>query len=670
MLRRIRYLFSTCARPVAVLACPLAARACLLTALAHLLTSLALVAASPVTVRAARILHRISAGDEDGVQGKDSDGVKNGVVVWSGSDVHVTDGNYTVAGPFNFTTNKYEPITLRIDPGAIVKIAQSCTDNGSEPPTACVPPAFGGTAIQVADNATLLVDGALITDVRDDVGDDTDGVAATPKPGIWLRLSGSNRDVLSNSTLRYIAMIGHVGSIKITGNDFVQFGGISSNQTGPFTYNTTPLVAGATTEIADNRFEIVTGGPGALDLRGTSPTVVRNTFTGDGTAVVFGPDWGQIPYTADHKEVPAPAGGVTVIADNNVMSRKGFLYQDTFFGARLLERVPYKVQIVRNRMHGTGHAEGVGVVLPLLADVAFQDNVVGDFAHPIIVSAPFSLPEPSVAALAKLRINNNRFSLEGVGLGSGPELSDPLWNTAGIRVNAEGNYWGHESGPHDTSTNADGFTNARGQGLNVGNGIDYEPFVGASVKVIDSLEISATTDVPPPLAAKSNVTITVDIVRYDLLSTPTGTLQVLVRDQDGQILNPPGTNVAIGAASHDVNIPPIQVVVPEYTDAITVEARIVPPGDILPATSNTVAFAVNPARGKFQLECIGKGDVSGCTPAALIRGTDINAKLRFVYTSPNSSVHAHVTVVERETGTGTVLASIADRTFTAPAGFQ
>ena len=158
-----------------------------------------------------------SFASEDGNPRYDEDGTVNGIVVWKSSAVHVVN-YYSISGTAQFPN----PVFI-IRPGAVVKFANSFDTTGG---TLHWTPTQSGYFSAGTDAATLQIDGASITDIRDDtIGGDTngDGSASTPSNGGWgfIRFSGSARDVLSNSILKYVYKIGHIGSMQIVSNTFV-----------------------------------------------------------------------------------------------------------------------------------------------------------------------------------------------------------------------------------------------------------------------------------------------------------------------------------------------------------------------------------------------------------------------------------------------------------------
>ena len=143
---------------------------------------------------AQEVIVHFAFSSDDGDPKKDADGAKNGVVVWKGGAVHVVNGNYGIPPPFGFSD-----ATLSIQPGAIVKIAGGCTVDANGQLISCQPP-FGGGIASGSQNGIIQIDGATITDIRDDSeGGDTnrDGNGSSvPATGIssWLlRFSGTAR---------------------------------------------------------------------------------------------------------------------------------------------------------------------------------------------------------------------------------------------------------------------------------------------------------------------------------------------------------------------------------------------------------------------------------------------------------------------------------------------
>lgn len=176
------------------------------------------------------IVHNNIADNEDGLGPYDDDGKKNGVVVWKSGAVHVTNGNYFVQGPYDFATNTYGRLVLKIEKGAIVKVAGEFLVDA----TGHVTRWSAGTArIDAINVSSIQIEGATFTDIRDDTeGGDTnqDGTASAPTttfPSYWFRFGGNPDECIKkNSKIKYAALITHIGSMEISENTFEKFGGI------------------------------------------------------------------------------------------------------------------------------------------------------------------------------------------------------------------------------------------------------------------------------------------------------------------------------------------------------------------------------------------------------------------------------------------------------------
>ena len=93
----------------------------------------------------------------------------------------------------------------------------------------------------------------------------------TPTPAWDLLFNRSGDNYITNSTIKYAALMMHVGDMRITGNRFLMFGGITLSPSQAHV-NTSPV-------ITDNLFELAypSNGGGRIDLRGKSPLFSGNT---------------------------------------------------------------------------------------------------------------------------------------------------------------------------------------------------------------------------------------------------------------------------------------------------------------------------------------------------------------------------------------------------------
>jgi len=603
---------------------------------------------------------------DDGDAAYDGDGVRNGTVVWRGGAVHVVNG-YEVYG----TTEFPNPI-LTIRPGAIVKFAGTFSTNGgitwTPPNGGRIASQFGGVN-RPEENVTIQIDGATITDIRDDAeGGDTngDGGASTPTWGLWyIRFSGSARDVLRNSRIKYCVKIGHIGSMEISGNSFLFFGGFVSNS--GFPGSTEPIVLNASPRFTGNTFQRWVNGSYALDLRGMTPIIENNTFRDSVgvDAIRVGParefSDGRTGNTI------GPSSGTIVISNNRIETTQGIslsawgLDQDSLYS----KGPTIRAEIRGNRMRAPRNIGGRALQLAFAAEATVSDNDVSNYYQPVA----FFFDPQSLAGnrtQCALRINNNRFSTEGVdpiygGIGWFPPPTSPAARS-NVLINMKNNDWGDPSGPLDT-TISDGRSNLRGRGLKVfSNTIDYVPFIGgAAPPQRDFVRLTVSSpSTSTPLVPSSSVTLNSSIDFYDLVSAPTGQIVVVLRDADGIILNQPGTAVNVTSGNHTASIPPIQFTVPALSNVVLVEAILVPDGNVSAVRSNVIAFAVNLPPSTLQLTAFAQ---------AFVRGNIDTVKLNMSYTlsSPNPGT-IELDFKERTVGTGTVLTTFSLITLPAPSG--
>jgi hypothetical protein len=643
-------------------------------------------------------VHRAGSTFEDGIPGLDPDvtsscgtgtcsgGTRDGLACstntdcpeakddklrWEAGSVHVASDNYIVTGPFDSNINAYRPFELTIEPGAIVKISSICTTDGNGEIISCQPQAFGGGQIYVYDGSVLKIQGATITDIRDDsVGGDTnkDGSATTPAPSYLIRFGGSPEESLVGSTVKYAALVGHFGSMPVEGNVFLKSGGAGDYQ-GSSIYNTHPPVRGSVPSIVDNFFEIVSGtpGPGALDVRGQSAIVWGNEFTGNAGAVVIGPTWENL---YEFKNA-LPEDGVTVVAHNDITSKDGIVTAPaTATSDKILQQVRFRADIHDNRLVGPVGGGNVGLGISLFSETTASWNTVENYSFPFqlrTTGAAFP-PSAETAALIDLDVHSNSFSLTGAQFGP-IQNNEAFWKDFDTVVDAENNWWGHATGPKDAS-NTDGLVNARGLGLLVSNGIDYAPFfAGEATLPRDSIHLTAGAFPPPPLVPNTgDVLLNVTVDDYTLASASTGTVTISVRDSQGTDLVTP-VSKTVSSSNHQVEFETIALpAVPRFTSAVVVEAALVPDSPARDEVrSKPKLFPVARPAGAFFLQCIDDNDVTGdCDPVDPQPGNTSNLALRFWYKFAGT-VHGHVTLEERTESGHDLVRTFPTINFTASA---
>jgi hypothetical protein len=608
---------------------------------------------APIDSHAQKLVVHDALSIDDGNPEKDGDGVKNKVVVWTAGAMHVVNGDYVV--------DKGEK--LIIQSGAIVKFVDEIDYVDGVVRSFKGPTSTSLFSQHYYDDpgGIIQIDGATLTDFRDDaVGGDwnQDGAATTPTnppSSLAIRFSGTSEDRLVGSTLKYFAKIGHIGSMTIADNDFTDFLSISS--TSGYPVNAEPVPPSASPRITGNTFNFIRNN-GFLDLRGMTPIVEGNTFRGNGASWVLqlGPKWS----ISGNGEIRPRSG--TAVVSNNIFETKGGVIVDASGSVdSLFTKVKFS-GIIRNNTFRS--ADGVGetaISVCIDADVQVLENIVENFTTPVTLNfdrGSFG------SSSSPLQIHRNRFNL--VPGGQGPN-NENMFTRKGVMINAEDNYWGDPSGPLDNS-NADGLYNPRGKGLRIGDGIDYRPFIGGTeAERKDYIRISATAS-PTPLVPKDPATINVVVEQFALASSPAGKIIVVVRDANGYTINQPEATVNITSQSTSVTIPPIQITVPELGTAITVDAYVVPDGDLPVVGSNRVQFDVPQPKSAFRF--IGAYDPATGLPLipVLTQGASINARIDFEYTHVASNVHFEIMLTEREVGTGKVLGTIHQSTFTVPAG--
>jgi len=590
---------------------------------------------------------------EDGDPKLDADGVKNGVVVWKGGAIHIPL-RYGLGHPARQET-------LMIQSGAIVKAAGTFDLDASGRVLRWSPPSgFRDPAITASNGASIQIDGATLTDIRDDtVGGDTnqDGSASSvPASGIseWgLIFSRNNQDFITNSTIRHCSHIFNFGSMRITGNRFLQFGKLGGE--GTIALNAVPVISG-------NTFELVAIANGVLDLRGMSPLVENNTIRG-GNGIRIGP-WSDCPSCGGTVPV-GPTTGQTIIS-NNLFESPSSSSSSNSYGVQIYT-VPadtlytltrFRAEIRSNTFRGT-NSLGTALELALDAEAVVFSNQVSGYANPM------RLTTNNKTETSRLDIQFNRFSLEGVSSSSSVGgVPSQLWSK-GTFVKAENNFWGDPSGPLDTSK-ADGLVNPNGKGLKIQDGIDYAPFTGGSVPPPkDSIHIRVAATPAQPFDPNANVTFNVTADAYELLSAASGQIVALVRDADGIILNQPGATVNITAANRTATLPPISLNVPELTDLLTVEAVIVSASGGESVRSNIERFAVKKPVASFSIGNL--TDVTTNLTPDLIRGNRIRCKLALTYTLTGSSNgRFEVELKEQVKGSAKVTRDLTTFTVDAP----
>ena len=594
---------------------------------------------------------------DDGDPLRDDDGARNGRVGWRGGAVHVVTGNYGV-----FATSEFPNPVLTIRSNAIVKSAGTFSINGGV--VTWTPPLNVNIGMQ-SDAGTFQIEGATITDIRDDaVGGDTNGDGNASTPSLWgnLRFSGSPRDAVRNSTIKYVTTIGHIGSMEFSSNTFTMFGGfIPSSSTDPIVLNASPRFTGNTFQ----RLTLV--GYYALDLRGMTPIIENNTFRDSISqyAILVGParefENGRTGNTI------GPASGTIIISNNRIETTAGISLSASGFDQDSLysKGSTIRAEIRGNTLRALRNTGGRGLYLAFAAEANITGNDVSNYYQPVVF---FFDPQSAAGNRTQcgLRINNNRFSTEGTGP---PDFSGVGWfppptSPAAINnvlIDMKNNYWGDPSGPLDNTT-SDGRSNPRGRGLKVlSNTIDYVPFIGGaapSQRDVVRLTVSSPST-STPLAPSSNVTLNSSIDFYDLVSAPTGRIVVLVRDADGIILNQPGTTVNVTSGNHTASIPPIQFTVPALSNVVFVEANLAPDGNVAAVRSNVISFAVNLPPSSLQVNASGQ-DVPG-------NNNTVRLNVAYTLSSPNAGT-IELDFKERMIGTGTLLTQFPIITLPAPPG--
>jgi hypothetical protein len=605
------------------------------------------------------IIHSTFSFD-DGDPVKDDDGARNGSVVWKGGAVHVVT-LYEV-----YATTEFPNPVLMIRAGAIVKVAGtfSIGTNGGITWTPPVNTFIGTRGFNLPEaNATIIIEGATITDIRDDTeGGDTNGDGNASSPNLWgvLRFSGSPRDVVNASTIKYCT-IGHIGSMQFINNNFMMFGGVV-----PLDSRLDPIVLNASPKFIGNTFQrLAVIDYYALDLRGMTPIIDNNTFRDDRGeyAIRVGP--ARELQNGTFGNNIGPASGMIVISNNRIETKQGISL--SAYG-RDPDSLYSKGPTIRAEIHSnTLRAPinyGIGLQLAFAAEATVTNNDISNYYQPV---AFFFDPQSAAGNRTQcaLRINNNRFSTEGAhptqgGVAWFPPRGSPA--ARNVLINMKNNYWGDATGPFDT-TRSDGRSNPRGRGLPVGsNTIDYLPFVGGATppqRDVVRLTVSSPST-GTPLAPNSSVTLNATVDFYDLVSAPTGRIVVLVRDADGIILNQPGTIVNVTSGNHTAAIPAIPFTVPALSNVVIVEANLVPDGEFEAVRSNLISYTVNLPPSSLQVSA---------TAPTFVRGNTDDVRLNMTYTlSSTNPGTIELDFKERTVDNGTVLTTFPLITLAAPSG--
>ncbi len=645
------------------------------------------------------IVHRAASVLEDGVPGVDPDakshcvngtcagGTRNGqgcsedrycpdtpdnFLALNPGTIHVVANNYTVQGPYNPETNSFDPFFLYIKPGAIVKIASDCTQDGSGNIVSCSPTTFGGGQLYTADHSVLAIEGATVTDIRDDtVGGDTnhDGSATTPVPSYLIRFGGSpNLESLLNSTIRYATIVGHFGTMEVDGNTFEKCGGVGYF-TGSGIYKTNPPVRGAFLTITDNTFDFVggTSGPGGLDVRGTTTVVWGNHISGNGSGgVTIGPMWEE-GYTR-----ALPDDGRTVVAYNDISTKLGIVTEAPGGTSdSILQQTRFRADIHDNHLSAPGVVSSVGLALSIFSDTNASSNVVENYETPfqLRINGVTGASSATAVPLMGLHLHNNSFLLAGAKYGASQPY-DALWHDFHAFVDAELNWWGDATGPKD-STNADGLVNPPGVGLALSNGIDYAPFLKEAAPIQkDSIHLKAKALPPPPFTKDiGDVVFSVQIDDYQLASASSGTITVYLKNSHGDVLVAP-VSKNVSKKDHAVDFGSIDLPeVPRFSSSVVVEAVLLPAGPIGgEVRSKPKVFPITkPYKGDLYLGCVDNPDVTGdCDPFEPVPGNTSHLALPFTYRS-STTVHGHFKIEERRYADQALLATYPTTNFTAPA---
>jgi hypothetical protein len=606
-----------------------------------------------------QIVNHISRtfSSDDGNPAYDEDGVRNGTVIWRGGAVHVVY-RYEVYG----TTEFPNPVFI-IRQGAIVKFAFQFSTSGGITWTAATDGWIAARGFNSPiENVTIQIDGAAITDIRDDaIGGDTNGDGTASTPSFWgdLFFSGSPRDAVRNSTIKYSLNIYHFGSMEFSGNTFSMFGGFRYlTGLGSSVLNASPRFIG-------NTFQRSFSNVG-LDLRGMTPIVENNTFrdTLTGYAIRVGPaaaqSGGQIINIG-------PSSGTIVISNNRFETKQGISLSESAQESLFTKGPTIRAEIRGNTLRAPRNV-GDALELALEAEAAVSNNNISNYSSPV----RFYFSNEALAGnrtRCGLHINNNHFSLEGVSsffaLGWFPPPTSPA-ATNGVLIDMKNNDWGDPSGPFVQFSNR---PNPRGRGLTISSSqfgyqfqhIDYVPFIGAAnppQRDVVRLAVSSPST-STPLTPGATVTLNSNIDFYDLVSAPTGQIVVLLRDADGIILNNPGTIVNVTSGNHTATIPPIPFTVPTLGNTVRVEALLAPAGDFAAVRSNLVSFNVNLPPSNLH--------VSGTYQDIPGNANEVRLTITYTLASTNPGT-IELDFREREVSTGTELSRFPLITLPAPPG--
>ena len=637
----------------------------------RLLLPIILFASLVPTVRAQdAVFHTCVFSWEDGDPKHDSDGVKNGVLVFGAGKTHVI-----------YRCGPWGDEQLVIEPGAVVKFAQEYVVDQDGKLTKWLPASDGSLGAGLLP-ASVIINGAILTDIRDDsVGGDTnqDGDATSPsRNGAYvMAFNSSSANAITGATIKYCAQFGGIGSMNITGNTFVMFGGLLNE--GAYPGWTGRLVPDGVPVISENTFELRCGASG-LDLRGLAAKVENNTFReaadpectlfGRGTAVIIGP----APVDRNYPEtnVWGPQRGSVVVAGNTIEMDNGVRITDWHHRRGAFNRHPFRAEIRNNKIRGVNPKLGRGTrgfELAVDADAVVEGNEVSNF------NTPLGITYDDSTTTTRLRVNNNRFSVEGAATNSGPNLSERFWKN-GMTLNAENNYWGDASGPYDPSakdTLVDRrLYNPRGRGIRLGDGIDYVPFIGGTVKAPeDYLRITVSSSPAAPLPRDGEATFTVNVTDYLLRSASRGRIVISVRDADGYLIDG-SAGVDVTQEARTTTIPPVMVRIPDDTPFVTVEAALAPEGDLDAARSNVERFVVDRPESSIGFPSVSEVP-SGRFPSP-VRGQKLHVRAKIPYTLTTSSASANGTieiiVEERIRGTKTAVKHFPVISLSVPPGIN
>ncbi|MGE5379229.1 MAG: T9SS type A sorting domain-containing protein, partial [Candidatus Aminicenantes bacterium] len=547
---------------------------------------------------------------------------------------------------------------LNVEPGAIIKIAGEVKmENGQ---IVSIVPAYNLAAIRSIKESALKLEGATITGVDDDeIGGDTDGKPGSPTMG-WgvICMSGNDKDLIKDCTIKYCTHIGGFGSIKIENNHFIKFGGLvgeifSGN-------NICDVVLNAAPAITRNTFEM--DSYGMNDLSGMSPVVSSNTFLGGHTAISVGT---RLLHGAYADEPAGPISGRTEITNNTIenCSDYGIYVWDktTYFPQEVLKKTPpFSVSIRNNILRNKGKATGIILRYSNNGEVLY--NEIDNFYSPIKVFQDERYKLLNENEANRLKINYNKFTnFTRTSYSNDLDTTARKYWSHGTYIDAQHNFWGDASGPEDKS-NKDGLYNPFGKGIRVGDGVDYRNFIGGSQEVIpDAIRISTKANplgglpATDELVPEVDYTFKVNVEEYTLKSAPTGKITVMVKDETGMILNGSGTVVNVTNTATSLDMPDIDVKIPELARQIRVEASLSPDMDkAVTVYSNSVEFMVKQLQSSFQITGI-QDVLTGKSPT-LVQDSKTKLRFDFLYNLSGSlNGRLELDLKERVTGKGTVL---------------